>query len=707
MTKTKSTKRALLLSALSLLMCVSMLIGSTFAWFTDSVASGSNVITAGNLDIAVEYTLDGTNWNDLDGADDLFHKGLWEPGHTEVVALRIKNNGSLALKYVANMNIVDETKGKTKDNKDIVLSDILTVSTMRIDATGADPFSAWVSAETVKKAFEGENGIVYGESVAFKSANVLQSDTLLETGKADYIFVKVDMAETVGNEANHNGTDVPSIEFGINVLATQVTYENDSFGNQYDADSVYGTYIELNTGDDLLAAMASAEKDMPLTIKLNGNVEWPTEGHHGENDITPASSIVIDGNGYTITATGSGVTPLGDTEASMTLKNVKIADKSVSYAEDSWEFSYLEMGGKVLNCVDVDFVDPIMVESEKASFTNCTFVGYEDTTNNIKMNGVWMANGDATFTDCTFTGTRGMKICDMYAPEVGTVVIDGCTFMDLTQKPGVAIDDEDTQDMKVTIKNSTFINCQPGDQGLYIYETDNTVPTVENNIVESYKELVEIATKDQLVAFANRVNGGDGMSGVLVKLTDNIDLAGMEWTPIGQTGTSYGATSYFGGIFDGQGYTISNMTISQTNDGEHYAAGFFGFIDAADVTIRNVNFDKASVEGHHWTAVVAGYLTGNIDNCNVTNSTVSCTHANDDACGDKAGAVVGYVNSGLVNNCSVSDATVSAGRDAGQVVGASKTTYVANCTATNVTVSATGDCTGANVNNAIIGRVMS
>ena len=44
MTKKRSTKRALLLSALSLLMCISMLIGSTFAWFTDSVTSGSNVI---------------------------------------------------------------------------------------------------------------------------------------------------------------------------------------------------------------------------------------------------------------------------------------------------------------------------------------------------------------------------------------------------------------------------------------------------------------------------------------------------------------------------------------------------------------------------------------------------------------------------------------------------------------------------------------
>ena len=55
MTKTKSTKRALLLSALSLLMCVSMLIGSTFAWFTDSVTSSGNIIKSGTLDVTMEW----------------------------------------------------------------------------------------------------------------------------------------------------------------------------------------------------------------------------------------------------------------------------------------------------------------------------------------------------------------------------------------------------------------------------------------------------------------------------------------------------------------------------------------------------------------------------------------------------------------------------------------------------------------------------
>ena len=138
MTNSKATKKALFTSLLSLLLCFTMLMGTTFAWFTDSVKSMNNIIKSGNLDIDVQYTLDGENWNNLENATNLFQKGLWEPGHTEVVALKITNNGSLALKYTANMNIVDETVGKTKDGADIVLSDILTVSTLAQQAVDAD-----------------------------------------------------------------------------------------------------------------------------------------------------------------------------------------------------------------------------------------------------------------------------------------------------------------------------------------------------------------------------------------------------------------------------------------------------------------------------------------------------------------------------------------------------------------------------------------
>ncbi|MEE1092543.1 MAG: DUF6562 domain-containing protein [Prevotella sp.] len=217
---------------------------------------------------------------------------------------------------------------------------------------------------------------------------------------------------------------------------------------------------------------------------------------------------------------------------------------------------------------------------------------------------------------------------------------------------------------------------------------------------------VVISTKAEFLSFANDVNvNGKSYSGKTIALANDIDLENEEWTPIGQTG-GYGIATYFSGTFDGKGHTIKNLKIENTNAGKNYAAGLFGFIDAGSAEIKNLTIDGANVKGHHWTAALVGFLTGNVTNCHVKNANIVCTHANDDACGDKAGTIVGYVNSGLISKSSATDCTVKAGRDAGQIVGASKTTYVSDCTATNVTVTANGDCTGANINNTIIGRVL-
>ena len=251
MTNSKNTKRALFSSAVALLLCFSMLLGTTFAWFTDSAATANNVIVAGNLDIEVQYTLDGTTWADLDGADDLFEKDLWEPGHTEVVALKIENVGTLALKYAANMNIVNETVGKNKENGDIKLSDILQVSTLTVEDAGVDPVLGMNIGEmTLKKAFESENAIAWGAPVSFKNGSILEKDMQLFAESTHYVLVKVDMPEEVGNEANHNGTDVPDITFGVNVLATQYTYEEDTFGNKYDENAEYPVDITWDGTSD-------------------------------------------------------------------------------------------------------------------------------------------------------------------------------------------------------------------------------------------------------------------------------------------------------------------------------------------------------------------------------------------------------------------------------------------------------------------------
>ena len=107
--KTKSTKSALLTSIIALAVCVTMLVGTTFAWFTDSVTSSGNVIASGNLKVEMEWSDDCATWNEVDGA--IFDYDKWEPGYTEVKHIKISNTGSLALKYklmiIANGEVTD------------------------------------------------------------------------------------------------------------------------------------------------------------------------------------------------------------------------------------------------------------------------------------------------------------------------------------------------------------------------------------------------------------------------------------------------------------------------------------------------------------------------------------------------------------------------------------------------------------------------
>ena len=278
MTNTKSTKRALFSSVLALILCFAMLIGTTYAWFTDSVITGSNVIQTGNLDIEIDYTLDGTEWNTLDGANDLFQKGLWEPGHTEVVALRITNNGSLALKYTAKMNVIEEVVGKTKDGDDIVLSDILMVSTVvyETDETGDNAVSLVFQDENAESTWD--NAI----TTEFKNLDVFgEASQELAPGGSKYVLVKVDMPTYVGNEANHDGVNVPSIEFGINVLATQTAYESDTYGNGYDGNNA----IFVSTPEEAQDALDNAVAG--TTIQLMSGV------HYGVLELRP--NIVLNG----------------------------------------------------------------------------------------------------------------------------------------------------------------------------------------------------------------------------------------------------------------------------------------------------------------------------------------------------------------------------------------------------------------------------
>lgn len=215
-----------------------------------------------------------------------------------------------------------------------------------------------------------------------------------------------------------------------------------------------------------------------------------------------------------------------------------------------------------------------------------------------------------------------------------------------------------------------------------------------------------------LLAFAREVNeNGNTFEGKTIKLSGDVDLAYIDWKPIGQTGKDQ-----FMGTFDGCNYTIRHLKVDSTAEGsEHYASGLFGWINNA--VIQNVKIDGAIIIGHHYSGAIVGYAESNtqctITNCHVMNATVTGVHLDKPACGDKIGAVIGYAGNAntLVKDCTAADCTISGNRDVGQITGAALTANLVGCTATNVIVTenTTTSCdhlsAGQNIRNELIGRV--
>ena len=227
MTKQKSTKRALLLSALSLLMCVSMLIGSTFAWFTDSVTSSGNRIVAGNLsvDLLMDKENDGTYVSIADGVGDIFkeaavaqnsNKTLWEPGKTQIVFLAVENTGNLALKY--NIDLI--VKGE--------LASALEYMVIDNGSTIQTPYEIKDDWATIEAAFATEIFDVT-EGVITAAPN-----GALAVGETNYFALAVHMKEEAENE--YQGKEV---NIDVTVVAAQDNVEGDSFGTDYDENAEF------------------------------------------------------------------------------------------------------------------------------------------------------------------------------------------------------------------------------------------------------------------------------------------------------------------------------------------------------------------------------------------------------------------------------------------------------------------------------------
>lgn len=587
MTKTKSTKRALLMSALALLMCVSMLIGSTFAWFTDSVTSAGNVIQSGTLKVDL-VDADG---NSLEGeviefvtADNRAQDQiLWEPGCTyKMEPIHVVNEGTLALKYNFIIN------GIIGDAKLLEVIDW----TITVDGVETDMFT-----------YEGK---------------------LLPNEKSGAIVLSGHMKEEAGNEYQ----DLKVEGISVAVYATQLTHENDSFNNQYDKDATYYDVLATTT-EELENALASGTK----IIGIKGTAVELAAERAGKNRDMNGVTLVGASDDATITVTGHG----GGLD-NINLKNMKVVDSTFYTYEDgenAWEFTYLELGGNN-TFVNVAFDDGIMTDGPLSTFVDCTFSGHNNdssTYGNTTMYGAWVYNGKATFTGCYFNGTRGLKVCDQYAGEVSNVVVDDCVFGPLSEKPGVAIDDREEGSFNIVIKDSYFIDCQKGDQNEYIYETDNYVPTLSNNTVVADGQVVATAEalnttnsgKDVFMATDIEYVNTDPNNQLIVETTDAINFNGM-----GNTITTEGADpsvgnhGYVGFVPPaGEDVTVSDLTVTGAGFVElgHYGSGGGDYV-ANNLVVKDLVSTLANGDkGFTLACGFSHYGNAILNNCVMTGTT--------------------------------------------------------------------------------------
>lgn len=221
----KNTKRALLTSVLAMAVCLAMLVGSTFAWFTDTATTGINKIQSGNLDVELEYSKDFAEWKKVDNTTKVFEDSTeWEPGRTEVVYLRVKNAGNLALKYTLGLGNVYESRGKNVAGDFYYLSNFVKMGAVEATAAFENRAAAIGAVDPVADTFKalGEKGVV---------------GATLNSGAAKTYAMVVYMPTEVGNEANPKNKDpywAAKLSFGVSVNASQATVENDSFDNMYD-----------------------------------------------------------------------------------------------------------------------------------------------------------------------------------------------------------------------------------------------------------------------------------------------------------------------------------------------------------------------------------------------------------------------------------------------------------------------------------------
>lgn len=577
MTKRKSTKQALLLSALSLLLCVSMLIGSTFAWFTDSVTSSGNIIKSGTLDVEMYWAKgteapDSANWEDASkGA--IFNYDKWEPGYTEVRHVKIENVGTLAFKYVVNIKANGEVS-KLAEVIDVYFVDPATQVSDR--AALLDTYKVGTLADVLA----GTAGTTHGDLIA---------------GASDSITIALKMQESAGNE--YQGLSLGS-DFSVQVLATQLTSEKDSFDDQYDKDAVtYVTYDSSKTDAENAAALQAA-----LDAAEEGDIILLSAGNWYA---TQYKQFKINTDNITLVGENGAVLGFENENRNSILDvygdNVTI--RNIEFNKNKQEFN---------QCI-------LAIGAENLTVDSCTFYGDNYQGGNTPTMGVYLfenldsasdeANDAVTKYTITNNSFNGASV-GMYKGGSATVPTD----------PGVAaaVVSED-----MVIKNNTFTAANILIENWRSWSKECTrdhefVPTISGNNFVS-PNLCFANTPHSIYLRCYRQGDPDKIlpAGYIDAFVANNTIA----TPANDTVVNYGGTNYvlsndygtfyrdnatYGTIAYCYGQSYATVVNSAADFSTAIANGGNVVLGTGNYTLPSVNNGDVTISGDKDTVITVG-----------------------------------------------------------------------------------------------------
>ncbi len=355
MTNSKKTKRVLLTSILSMILCFSMLVGSTFAWFTDTDTTAVSNIVAGTLDIEIvdengDEHKDALKFVAADERENI----LWEPGATyRTEGFQIKNVGNLWLKYKIAINNTEVSYNKLNEVIDFYL---VTVN---------------------------------DEGTADKVDLATMKDISLEpnTTSGTLMYLEGHMDENAGNE--YQGLTLNGVS--ITVYATQYTSEVDKDDKTYDEGAIYDDEIvTVATADDFINAFAELEDGG--IIALTANIDMTGKNWTPVNN----KSFTLDGNDYTIKGLNG---PLVGTTAA---KEYTVKDVTFKNMVVNGVYGGIAIGGVIAYADTCSYINMENVTIDGATITGAEYVGgFAGYTSGYGVDTNGPVNASHNFTNCT------------------------------------------------------------------------------------------------------------------------------------------------------------------------------------------------------------------------------------------------------------------------------------------------------------------